>query len=127
MKRKLSLLLILFLLLFGVVGCGPEKNEPSGTIRVIVVNYEKEEVFNNLIDFYEDNTLLGLLQAHDEIQLDGEEQSYGFYIIKMCGISAKDYSETYWKIEVNGNYSLVGIAEIPLKDKDEIKFLLINW
>jgi hypothetical protein len=30
-------------------------------------------------------------------------------------------------IEINGVSALVGISDIPLKDKDEIKFSLINW
>ncbi|HHZ18202.1 MAG TPA: DUF4430 domain-containing protein [Acholeplasmataceae bacterium] len=123
-----KLFLFFFLLLSGFIltGCD-EESDAKGTITVIVVNYEQEEVFNGKINFQEDDTLLGLLQEHEEIRLGGREESYGFYITTICGINAEDYPQTFWMIEINGVSALVGISDIPLKDKDEIKFSLINW
>ncbi|NLM31246.1 MAG: DUF4430 domain-containing protein, partial [Acholeplasmataceae bacterium] len=118
---------LLFLAFFALAGCDNPENDAKGTITVIVVNYEKEEVFNGEISFREGDTLLGLLQEHEEIQMGGREESYGFYITTICDINAEDYPETFWQIDVNGLSSLVGISDIPLKDKDEIKFSLINW
>lgn len=125
--KKIFLFFLLFLAFFALAGCDNPENDAKGTITVIVVNYEKEEVFNGEISFREGDTLLGLLQEHEEIQMGGREESYGFYITTICDINAEDYPETFWQINVNGLFSLVGISDIPLKDKDEIKFSLINW
>jgi len=75
----------------------------------------------------EEYTLLKLLQDHEEIKLKGEEGTYGFYIIELVEVSSNDYQNTYWSIEVNGEYSLVGISDIELSDDDIIELSLIGY
>ena len=126
MKRNI---VYIFLLMFviGLVGCVEADNDESGTITVIVVDYENETVFEDTIEFNKDDTLVELLQEHEDIHLVGEEQAIGFFIHEVCGISALDYPETFWYVAVNGESSLVGISEISLQDNDEIKLSLIDW
>lgn len=96
-------------------------------ITVKVSNYEAVEVFNDSLEFQKEDTLLGLLQTHEVIQLKGETSTYGFFITEICGVNANDYKNTFWNIVVNGENSLVGISDIPLKNKDIIELKLINW
>ena len=96
-------------------------------ISIIIVDYEGDEVFNDKIIFGEDDDLIELLENHEEIALKGEESSFGFYIVEILGISANDYNQVYWSIEVNNEYSLVGIGDIKLVDQDIIKLSLIGY
>lgn len=124
MKRLF--LVTIFLVTLFLVACGGSKDS-TGTIEVKVYNVESELVYSGEIDFQEDDSLIELLKEHEEIQMKGEDQSFGFYIIEMSGISAEDYENVFWNIKVNGEDSLVGISQIELVDGDLIEFALISW
>lgn len=125
MKKNLLLFIIVTMLTFGLFGC--TKTRSDGKITVKVYDYEAVEVFNETLNFNENDTLLELLQSHETIKLNGENNTFGFYITEVCGINANDYKETFWNIVINGENSLVGISDISLKDKDVIELKLINW
>ncbi len=129
MKRKftmLSLIIVLVFGLFGFSGC-KKQAEGEGFITVQIVDFEGKELFNNKIEFDTEDTLIDLLKNHKTIKMTGETSEYGFYIVSMCEVSASNENQTYWSIEVNGEYSLVGIADIALVDGNEIVFSLIGW
>lgn len=129
MRRKFTMVTLFIVLMFGlfVLGGCNKQTEGKGVIEVQIVDFEGNELFHDEIDFDVDDTLVDLLKNHKEIKMTGETSEYGFYIVSLCEVSASNENKTYWSIEVNGEYALVGVSEIPLIDGDEISFLLIGW
>lgn len=129
MRRKFTMVTLFIVLMFGlfVLGGCNKQTEGEGVIEVQIVDFEGNELFHDEIDFDVDDTLVDLLKNHKEIKMTGETSEYGFYIVSLCEVSASNENKTYWSIEVNGEYALVGVSEIPLIDGDEISFLLIGW
>ncbi|HOE06184.1 MAG TPA: DUF4430 domain-containing protein [Bacilli bacterium] len=129
MKRKFTILTLVIVLVFGlfvVSGC-KKKAEGEGNVTVQIVDFDGKELFNDEIKFDADDTLVDLLKNHKKIKMTGETSEYGFYVVSLCGVSASNEDHTYWSIEVNGEYSLVGVSDIVLVDGIEIAFLLIGW
>lgn len=129
MKRKFTILTLVIVLVFGlfvVSGC-KKKAEGEGNVTVQIVDFDGKELFNDEIKFDADDTLVDLLKNHKKIKMTGETSEYGFYVVSLCGVSASNEDHTYWSIEVNGEYSLVGVSDITLVDGIEIAFLLIGW
>ncbi|MGD9887092.1 MAG: DUF4430 domain-containing protein [Bacilli bacterium] len=126
MKKKFLLLVLLLTLPIVLFGCD-KGAESEGSINVIVLNHEKQEEFNGNISYQKEDTLLGILQAHEIIALKGEVQSFGFYILEVCGINVNEYTNVYWSILVNGEYSMVGISEIDLVDGMNISLSLESF
>jgi len=129
MKRKFTILTLVIVLVFGlfvVSGC-KKKAEGEGNVTVQIVDFDGKELFNDEIKFDADDTLVDLLKNHKKIKMTGETSEYGFYVASLCGVSASNEDHTYWSIEVNGEYSLVGVSDIVLVDGIEIAFLLIGW
>lgn len=122
MRKKGLVLVILAMFALFLFGC--TKEEGSGEFTLIVENLAGEEIVNDTISFTKDDTLLELLQAHEETKVKGEESSFGFYISEVAGI--KSDSTNYWSIEINGEYALVGVSEIQMKDQDVIKLVLVE-
>lgn len=129
MRRKFTMVTLFIVLMFGlfVLGGCNKQTEGEGVIEVQIVDFEGNELFHDEIDFDVDDTLVDLLKNHKEIKMTGETSEIGFYIVSLCEVSASNENKTYWSIEVNGEYALVGVSEIPLIDGDEISFLLIGW
>lgn len=129
MRRKFTMVVLFIILAFGffVFGGCKKQTEGEGTITVQVVDFEGNELLNDEIEFDAEDTLVDLLKNHKEIKMMGETSEYGFYIVSLCETSASNENKTSWSIEVNGEYSMVGVSEIPLIDGDEIRFLLIGW
>ena len=129
MKRKFTILTLVIVLVFGlfvVSGC-KKKAEGEGNATVQIVDFDGKELFNDEIKFDADDTLVDLLKNHKKIKMTGETSEYGFYVVSLCRVSASNEDHTYWSIEVNGEYSLVGVSDITLVDGIEIAFLLIGW
>jgi hypothetical protein len=125
--KKLFLVLILMFGVFVVLfGCS-KSADSDGSITVIVLDHDDNEEFNDEVSFKKEDTLLGVLQAHETISLKGEMQSYGYYILEVCGINVSDFTNVYWSILVNGEYSLVGISEIDLVDKITVTLSLESF
>lgn len=61
--------------------------------------------------------LLEAVREIEELELQGEEGDYGFFISAVNGITA-DYSvdRSYWAIYVNGEYGSYGIELQPIED-----------
>ena len=128
MKRKFTILTLVIVLVFGlfvVSGC-KKKAEGEGNATVQIVDFDGKELFNDEIKFDADDTLVDLLKNHKKIKMTGETSEYGFYVVSLCGVSASNEDHTYWSIEVNGEYSLVGVSDIALVDGIENCFF-INW
>lgn len=122
--KRLLLFFLFFITLF-LVACGG--NNQAGTITVKVYDVDQEEVFSGEIKIKKGDSLVELLKNHKEIQMKGEDQSFGFYIVEMAGINANDYEKVFWNIKVNGEDSLVGISQLEITDGDIIEFALISW
>lgn len=125
--KKLFLVLALVLTIpFVLLGCDKSADE-EGLITVIVLDLEENEEFNGEVGYAKGDTLLSILQAHETIALKGETQSFGFYILEVCGINVGSFTDVYWSIAVDGEYSLVGIGEIELVDGMEVTLSLLPF
>ena len=129
MKKIFTIFTLFFVVLVGLFALNGCKKEEvgAGVISVQVVDFEGKDLFNDQIEFSADDTLVDLLKNNEEILMTGETSEYGFYIVSMCGVSASNDNKTYWSIEVNGEYSMVGVSDITLIDEDLITFSLIGW
>lgn len=131
MKRKFTILSLFVVLLFGLFMFGGCKNnvpsEGEGVITVQVVDFAGKDLFNKEIKFGTSDTLVDLLKDNKKIKMTGETSEYGFYVISLCGVAASNEDQTYWSLEVNDEYSMVGVSDIVLVDGDKISFLLIGW
>ena len=125
MKKILSFIAII-VLAFVLIGC-VDKDGSTGSVQIKIYDFEAEEVFNKEISFGEEDSLLALLKNHKTIKMQGEESTFGFFIVEMVGISSNDYESSFWNIKVNGEDSLLGISEIDLEDGEVIEFHLISW
>ncbi len=117
MKRFLFLF-VLFLLFF-VSACG--ETSGSGTVKITIKDEDHVVLFDEKIDFTEEDTLVSLLENHQDILMKGETSEFGLYITELCGVGV-DYS--YWAVYLNGDYAMVGISRMTLTDQDEIEFVL---
>ncbi|HEY8396098.1 MAG TPA: DUF4430 domain-containing protein [Bacilli bacterium] len=116
--KKALLLLLLFAFVFFTACKG---NDESGSVRIVIENSESTVLFDGVLDFTKNDTLIGLLQNHEEIRMRGETSQYGLYITELCGVKAEN---AYWAIYVDGEYAMVGVSDIPLKENAEIRFIL---
>ncbi len=124
-KRKL-LFLVLFLLMFSLVGC--IKVEGSGTVEVKIYDFEEAEVFKGKFKFNEEDTLEELLKAHKTIKAKGTNHlEFGFSVEELVGIKADVTKNQFWNFKVNGEDSFVGVSGYVLVDGDLITFHLISW
>ena len=122
MKRRLLFIVIITLVTLLFVGCGKRPN-----VTVKVYDLEENILFDQKVDFTEEDTLLSLLQNNKKIALKGSTSEYGFFITEMCGVNSFDFTNTFWSIKVNGVDSMEGISDIDLKDNDIITFTLIEF
>jgi Domain of unknown function (DUF4430) len=99
-----------------------EKGEKQITVTIIVNNdeqkFEKEHTFWTEADF------LGIA-LEEEFEVVTESYSFGRVLLSIEGISS-DFNKNYWSIYVNGEASMVGMDEVALKHKDEIKIELTS-
>ena len=118
MKR----VLVVFLVFFGLCLCACRGNDESGTVRVVVKGENGAVLADAEIAFTKDDTLVDLLEKHEAIKMKGTTYpGMGFFIEELCGVR----SETaFWNIFVDGEESMVGVSQIPLKDGGEIEFVL---
>jgi len=117
MKKLFAFLFVL--LLFVLAACG--QNDESGIVRIIIKDAESTVLFDEELDFTKTDTLIGLLENHEEITMKGETSEYGLYITELCGVKAE---EAYWAVYIDGEYAMVGVSQIPLTNQTEIEFIL---
>lgn len=128
MKKLFKIFTLVLLLSFTLilVGC-KQKSDVQGEVTIVVVDGDKKELFNEKVSFKEGDTYVTLLEANEKTKMKGSTSEYGYFIESLCGIVSSKDNHTFWAIYVNNESSIVGISQIPLKDKDIIKFALETW
>lgn len=68
-----------------------------------------------------------LRQALEEENLiEGEESTYGLWVITVAGRIADSSKEEWWSLYKNGEFSMTGVDDTPLEDGDSIEYRLIE-
>lgn len=110
---------------FSLISYSQDDDSVVNAVTIIVIDSELKEVFNEEIEFTEDNTLEVIMKNHDALAIKGIDYSFGFFITTIAGIEAG--STEFWFVEINGVGAMVGISEIELVDKDVYTFTLTQF
>lgn len=124
---------------FGVVICAVVlffvlstlQNDSDGEIQIILLDEQRNVIFDDTLEFEEEDTLLGLLQdnytvycGNHQYQPDEACETNFMNGRVLLGIESvqTDWFSSYIGIYINGEYSNKGIDAIPLNDGDVIQF-----
>lgn len=119
-NKKLLLVAVALAVLIAIFACiwfisRPGTAEGAKTITVEVVHAdESKKTFTCHTDAeYLAEVLL------DEGLAEGEESSYGLFLVKVDGEEAVfERDSAYWAVYQGGEYATVGISELPVHDGD---------
>lgn len=126
-KNLLVLLLVILMPLFILTGCNKENNNDSisqNTIKIIIENEKKEELYNKEVST-DKTTLLDVLKENNEISLKYEDGSYGAYITSLMGIDQKTEGKVmyYWSYYIDEKYAEEGVSTCKITDGSAYKFV----
>ena len=116
--KKLFAIIGLFFLVF-VSGC--VENAGSGKASIEIRDLEDVVLFSEEIDFTEEDSLVGILEANENINMKSKQFDFGLQVLELCGVNS---DSAYWALYVDGEYSMVGVSDIVLADQIEIEFVL---
>lgn len=98
--------------------CSTQTKEAAGALQTVPVNFTfivrdgsgNEEIFE-----LESSRTYLLDALLDENLVDGDDQSAGFYVKSVNGITA-DYNvdQTYWALYIDGEYATTGADTTPI-------------
>lgn len=60
----------------------------------------------------------------EENLIEGEESTYGLWVITVAGRTADNSKEEWWALYKNGEFSMTGVDDTPLEDGDRIEYRL---
>ncbi len=89
------------------------------TIELEVINEDNKETFD--VAFTEGETALDVTVR----ELNAVEE--GGFVTTINGVEAGEATKTFWALSVNGEMSMVGAAEVILKDGDKITWELSSY
>ncbi|MDD3999441.1 MAG: hypothetical protein PHX62_00910 [Bacilli bacterium] len=116
--KKILVIIGLFFLVFAS-GC--VENAESGKVSIEIRDLEDVVLFSEEIVFTEEDSLVGILETNENINMKSKQFVYGLQVLELCGVNS---DSAYWALYVDGEYSLVGVSDIVLKDQIEIEFVL---
>lgn len=101
--------------------CSGKKNEKeaeASSAETVKFTLIVKDINGNEEKFELESSKTYLLDALlDEKLVDGEDQSAGFYVKKVNGITADyDIDQTYWAFYINGEYAMKGVDKTPIED-----------
>jgi hypothetical protein len=99
-----------------------EQQEEATITVTLTKNKEAEVLEEQELVIKEGNILLDVMKENFDI----EEKEPG-YIIAIEGIVADEAESMFWALSVNGEMSMVGAAEVELKNGDSVNFDLQSW
>jgi hypothetical protein len=67
--------------------------------------------------------LRGALEDVNLIQ--GEETTFGLWVLEVNGRFADDSKEEWWALYVNGDFAMFGVDEMPIEDGDKFNYILM--
>ncbi len=127
-KKKMKKVLFLIVLVFAsftIIACSSPKAESDGTITLIVLDIDGNELVTDEVDFVEGETFLEVLENSDIDFIITDDAQWGAWL---SGIN--DYtlpSNGYWSILDNGEYATVGISDTQFADGDIFTFALETY
>lgn len=100
-------------------------SKPSGTGSEKTFTLEVNDGSNTTTETYTtDEANLGDYLTEAGI-INGDEGEYGLYVKEVNGIKADyDTDGTYWKLQVNGEDSQVGVDSVEIEDGDIYSWIL---
>lgn len=95
----------------------------KGTMTVIIVNIDGEEVSHKELDFEKDSTVWDTLyNAYSDTIEYKEDLTYGVKLLGICGIET-NFITSYLALYVNDVYSNVGLSGMELVDGMVLKIV----
>ena len=106
MKKLLSLLLVMVMVL-SLVACGKEQPKATGASFIVVVaDLEGQET---TYEYTSDKATVGEALIAEGL-IEGHETEYGLYVDSVNGIALDwDKDGKYWAFYINGEYAQTGV------------------
>ncbi len=127
MKKKLLLSIIPVVIILGIVLTlviiKPWKAKADGKCTIIVKggNVDKKEE----VSYYKNDTLSGILEDKFDATFSGT------FMTSICKYTPDTTTDPtaceYWAVYVNDEYSMGGVKEAELKDKNVYKFVIETY
>ncbi len=118
-SSKIAIGVILLIALIGIFAYIYPRFAPQGmagaksiTIEVITPDNTKEHKITTKEEF-----LRGALQQESLIQ--GEEGSFGLYVVTVDGVTADKNKQEWWKFTKNGEMLNTSVDQTPIADGDK--------
>ena len=106
MKKLLSLLLVMVMVL-SLVACGKEQPKATGaSFTVVVANLEGKEA---TFEYTSDKATVGEALIAEGL-IEGHETEYGLYVDSVNGVTLDwDKDGKYWAFYIDGEYAMTGV------------------
>jgi hypothetical protein len=99
-----------------------EQQEEAVITVTLTKDKETEKLEEKEVVIEEGDILLDVMKENFDI----EEKEPG-YILGINGLVADESESMFWSLSVNGEMSMVGAAEVELKNGDTVNFDLQSW
>lgn len=121
---KITISILLVILLIGIVFYTKKKEQPKsqvdGTISVILVDINNNEICNKKINYYKGDNFLSLIEKNFKVVT--QDDLYGKVLYEIDSI-VTDFQTTYIAIYINDKYADKGISFIELENNMVVKFV----
>ncbi len=127
MKKALGIMLFLIVSLV-LMGCTAGRQTATGIGFVTFELYDQNEVLvkEKTVEFFEGDTLLGLLQENFTVYCPDESNvattactyvpSYGIFLMGLDNVQAFDSTKEYLAFYINGEYASTGVDGATIAD-----------
>ena len=131
MRKRITLIISILIVTLLLSACnmvsGPKgvEGEKEVTINIVNKNKDVDEKFTYTTDH---QFLLELLEEkEEELGVTFESSDMGKMVVGMMDYVADPNNQEFFLIVVNNEDAMIGVGEIPLKDRDVYKFELTNY
>lgn len=131
MKKVLGIMLLMFVSLV-LISCGRVTATGLGTVTFELYDSSDVLVKSVEVDFYEGDTLLGMLQDNFTVYCPTEEgtastacdytPSYGIFLMGLDNIQAFDSTKEYLAFYINNEYASTGVDGAAIVDGNVYTF-----
>ncbi|WP_036186229.1 DUF4430 domain-containing protein [Ureibacillus manganicus] len=132
--QRISLLMLVVIALFGCSSNGAQeevKPAEQTTNETTESNVEQLSVELEVInDGKSDVKEAAFTEGENALEVTVRELNAieeGGFVTTINGVEAGEETKTYWALSVNGEMSMVGAAEVILKDGDKITWELTSY
>lgn len=125
MKKTLYVLLFIFSL-FALAGCQEEAKEDKNAFTLELIDLTGQKLVNEQIEFVDGGSKTALELIEAVVEIDYDTFDFGIMINGLAGHYPKEYGASYnyfYEIQVNGEASNVGLAQIEYEKDMVISFV----